>query len=265
MSSSVNYTTMLRAAVVVASTGLYLKQGPKATAVALTLLGGTAFVAKVMHLAYGDILKWRQYRIEPYQGFDPVKHQAALGSALEQIQWEYPKHYQLYLDREKLTDKAQITEHFTKILQDGSCSGTASVIFDRIHRQKSASLRDGASQLKEEDVFYFQLLRHIGIPKKEEYPQEVEKAIRIYKREKELMAQNRNNLLVPIGQVHSDVLQKMIEEFQEKATARKELLKNIHFEHFLKSDPFLSTSNLQDYQLALKKVTDQFPTTNKIL
>src|SRR5258708_40139100 len=162
MTSPVSYTRMAQAAVVVVATSLYLKQSRKITTLTLGILGSAVvgIAGKMIHYTYENLFKWYQYKVGAFRRFDPEENNAALSKAIEQIKLEYPEQYQLYLEKSKLTDDTQLSEHFVKKLQEGCCAGTANAIFDRIHRHQNHSLRDSAFQIKDEEVFYFQLLNH---------------------------------------------------------------------------------------------------------
>jgi hypothetical protein len=251
MTSSVSYTRAAQIAVVSLAAGLYWNQDEGVTALALAVLGSaTAEIAgRVI-----NFMKKPQYKIGAFRSFDPAKNQLALLGALERIKKEYPDQFKLYQEKTKLTE-TELVGHFQKKLQEGCCGGSADAIFDRIHRHQNYSLRESASQIKDEDVYYFQLLStfRFGLLKKDEN----ELARRIYNEGLQLIQRNEGAL--PVVKLHFQETTKLNTEWDNQKKLCEELTQNCYFRHFEKSDLFLADCCAKRYRKALAKVMEKFP------
>jgi hypothetical protein len=263
MAARLTYTRMAQAAVIAAATGLYLKQNRKLTALTLGVLGSAVLevAGKAINYSYHEFFKWYKYKVGAFRSFDPVKNSGALRGAIERIKTEFPEQYQCYLEKETLTD-ALIAEHLTKKLQQGCCAGTANAIFDRIIRRQSFSFRDSAPLIRDEEVFYFQILQHFVRSILQCDSLDVEMGKRLYKNGKELLSSEKEKsrfMPTSLCEFFVTELEELNKDIEKRRAFSSELLKDYHFKHFLDSDPFLGFSSVDTYQTVLEKAMRKFP------
>ncbi len=207
-----------------------------------------------------------KYRMIPHLFNELPEDQEALKRALARVEKNYPVEYQKVLKKNELLSEEKILTYFSELFSRGTCSGVTNALFDKIHRKESRSLKESASRLNFDDIFYHHILQELCIKRihldlvseMELMKKKIEFNDKKILEVKEFLSSNSSLLSIKMEPIEGwDTVKKQIRDHLEKDLIH--VGKDYHSSTFPESSKFLIQDDTLAYQNSLKEVTLQFP------
>ena len=103
-------------------------------------------------------LSLRGYRVAPLSTFDAQVDVESLRRAMARVKAEYGSCYDKFLKAKKLSSEEDALKFFQKEFQEGTCQGQVSTLLSIAKQTNSSFNKETLSQMKNEEVFYRQIL-----------------------------------------------------------------------------------------------------------
>lgn len=211
-----------------------------------------------------------KYQVIPHLFHNYENEDEALKMALERVRKNFPEEFQKLLMQKKLSNEDEILSYFKREFSKGLCSGVTDALFDKIHRKESFSLKQSASLLNIEDIFYHHALQELCVKRPD---LDIFTMLELLQTRRELCEKNQRQFCEfvetlsskssspPMKEEKSDEEWEQVKK-QIRGQLEKDLMhvgKDFHSSTFPQSSNFLILADVLTYQNALEELTCQFP------